>query len=293
MSNKTFTKGKANRETLADRMKKYEAVTTGTSLIERLPIYARIDMRAGHTFCRGLDKPFDNDYADTMKAATAYVVEKTNALVGYCQSDEASFVWLDSSKIPFETRLFKLQSVLASMFTAAFIQNSRGMIVDKVSKLFPTFDCRVCNMPSLDEAANMILWRERDSIKNSITLLALEHFSDKELERKNSDDKVKMLKDLKGIDYYSTIPEDLRNGAYFRREVYNKALSEEDLVNSPKMKLPAKSTDGKYYVVRSHVVQFYLGAMLNSIDNKADVLFSKADPIMKSTAKLDKNKVQS
>ena len=132
MSNKKFTKGKANQETLADRMKKYEAVTTGTSLIERLPIYARIDMRAGHTFCRGLAKPFDNDYAGTMKAATAYVVEKTNALVGYCQSDEASFVWLDSSKIPFETRLFKLQSVLASMFTAAFIMNGKGIIVDRV-----------------------------------------------------------------------------------------------------------------------------------------------------------------
>ena len=209
MSNKKFTKGKANQETLADRMKKYEAVTTGTSLIERLPIYARIDMRAGHTFCRGLAKPFDNDYAGTMKAATAYVVEKTNALVGYCQSDEASFVWLDSSKIPFETRLFKLQSVLASMFTAAFIQNSRGIVVDKVSKIFPTFDCRVCNMPSLDEAANMILWRERDSIKNSITLLALEHFSDKEIERKKSNDKIKMLQDLKGIDYFKAIPKGL------------------------------------------------------------------------------------
>ena len=38
-------------------------------------------------------------------------------------------------------------------------------------------------MPSLDEAANMVLWRERDSIKNSITLLALEHFSNKEIEK--------------------------------------------------------------------------------------------------------------
>ena len=50
MSNKKFTKGKANGVTLADRMKKYEAVTTSTSLIEQLPIYARIDMCTGHTF---------------------------------------------------------------------------------------------------------------------------------------------------------------------------------------------------------------------------------------------------
>ena len=262
MSNKKFTKGKANQETLADRMKKYEAVTTGTSLIERLPIYARIDMRAGHTFCRGLAKPFDNDYAGTMKAATAYVVEKTNALVGYCQSDEASFVWLDSSKIPFETRLFKLQSVLASMFTAAFIQNSRGIVVDKVSKIFPTFDCRVCNMPSLDEAANMILWRERDSIKNSITLLALEHFSDKEIERKKSNDKIKMLQDLKGIDYF-------------------KALTEEELKCIPEKNWPSPSQNGERCVIRSHVVQFYIGTTLNNVENKVGVLFHKENPVVK------------
>ena len=281
MSNKKFTKGKANQETLADRMKKYEAVTTSTSLIEQLPIYARIDMRAGHTFCRGLAKPFDYDYADTMKAATAYVVEKTNALVGYCQSDEASFVWLDSSKIPFETRLFKLQSVLASMFTAAFIQNSRGIVVDKVSKLFPTFDCRVCNMPSLDEAANMILWRERDSIKNSITLLALEHFSDKEIERKKSNDKIKMLQDLKGIDYFKAIPEDLRNGAYFRRETYFKALTEEELKCIPEKNWPSLSQNGERCVIRSHVVQFYIGTTLNNVENKVGVLFHKENPVVK------------
>ena len=58
MSTKTFSKGNANRETLADRMKKYEAVTTELSLVPRLPIYARIDMRAGHSFCKNLDKPF-------------------------------------------------------------------------------------------------------------------------------------------------------------------------------------------------------------------------------------------
>ena len=276
-----FSKGKANQRSLADRMKSYEAVTTNASLVEKLPIYARIDMRAGHTFCRGLAKPFDNDYADTMKAATAYIVQKTNALVGYCQSDEASFVWLDSSKIPFETRLFKLQSVLASMFTAAFIMNGKGIIVDRVQKIFPAFDCRVCNMPSLDEAANMVLWRERDSIKNSITLLALEHFSNKEIERKNSNDKIKMLKDMKGIDYFTTIPEDLRNGAYFRREKYLKVLTEEDLKSIPEKNWPELDENGVRTVIRSNVQQFILGCPLNDIENKVAVLFNHEKPIIK------------
>lgn len=284
MSN-IFTKGKANQETLADRMKRYEAVTTETTLIERLPIYARIDMRAGHTFCRGLDKPFDADYSNAMKAATSYLVEKSGAIVGYCQSDEASFVWLDSSKIMFETRLFKLQSVLASMFTSAFMYNCKGKLVDKIAKYLPTFDCRVCNMPSLDEAANMILWRERDSIKNSITLLSLEHFSNKEIHKKNSDDKIKMLKDLKNVDYYTAVPEDLRNGAYFRRELYDKILTEEELSKIPERNWPKVDENGNRSVIRSHVVQFKIGAKLNDITNKTGVLFSKETPKLKETDK--------
>ena len=67
--NKKASKGNANKRSLADRMKTYEAVTTGAALVERLPIYARIDMRAGHTWCRGLMKPFDSRYTDAMQAA--------------------------------------------------------------------------------------------------------------------------------------------------------------------------------------------------------------------------------
>lgn len=144
------------------------------------------------------------------------------------------------------------------------------------------------NIPSLDEAANMILWRERDSIKNSITLLALEHFSDKEIECKNSDDKIKMLQDLKGIDYFKTIPEDLRNGAYFRRETYFKTLTDEELKCIPEKNWPIPGPNGERCVIRSHVVQFYLGVTLNSIDNKDDALFSKAKPVLKTVVKNEK-----
>lgn len=277
---KTFSKGKANRISLADRMKKYEAVTTGTTLIERLPIYARIDMRAGHTWCRDLDKPFDLDYSNAMKAATSYIVEKTNAAVGYCQSDEASFVWLDSSRTPFETRLFKLQSILSSMFTASFIKacvNTKLWNKIDAGRL-PSFDCRVCNMPSLDEAANMVLWREQDSIKNSITLLALEHFSNKEIHKKNSNDKIQMLAD-KGVDYYKAIPEELRNGAYFRRELYNKFLTDDELSKIPKHNWPKPDATGRYSALRSKVVQFSFGCKLQVLSNKADALFYGARPI--------------
>lgn len=276
MSDKKFSKGKANQRSLGDRMKTYESITTDTKLIERLPIYCRIDMRAGHSFCKGLEKPFDSDYVNAMKKATAYVVEKAGAIIASTQSDEASFVWIDDTKIPFGTRLFKLQSVLASMFTAAFIKACIGTKLEKkLEKMLPTFDARVINLPSLKEAANMLLWRERDSIKNSITLLSLKYFSNSEIDKKNSSDKIQMLKELKNIDYYSAIPEDLRNGSYFRRELYKKFLSEDELSKIPDNQASKFEIDenGNKYVIRSHIVQFYLGSELSKIENKEQILF--------------------
>lgn len=269
------SKGNANRETLSDRMKEYEAVTTSSTLVRKLPIYARIDMRAGHTFCRGLDKPFDNAYSTAMKAVTAYLVDKTGAIVGYTQSDEISLVWIDASKVPFENRLFKLESVLAGMASSAFaIYGCRGKLNDKIQKHFPCFDCRVMNLPTLAEAANMLMWREQDAVKNSITLLALEHFSTKQIHKKNSNDKVKMLADI-GVDYYC-IPEDLRNGAYFHRVVGSKTLSDEELEAIPeKFRPKPNTTDGKVAVTRSCVQQYSLGGLLTDMDmeKKIEVLF--------------------
>lgn len=280
MEKKKFSKGKANARPLSERMKTYEAITTETRLIEKLPIYARVDMRAGHTWCRGLQKPFDQHYAEAMQKATAYVVEKTGAAMGMTQSDEASFVWLDDTKIPFGTRLFKLQSVLASMFTSAFvIEASRNGLAPRIAKALPSFDCRVLNLPNLEEAANMVMWRSMDSVKNSITLLALEHFSNKQIHGRNGEDKIRMLAE-KGIDYYA-VPENLRLGSFFRRETYEKALTSTELAKIPE-KQRILDENGEMKVVRSHIVAFSPKMPLTEIANKPGVLFLSEEPIRKA-----------
>jgi len=274
------SKGNANRESLGDRMKRYEAVTTGTTLLEKIPVYARCDMRAGHTFCKGLDKPFDIDYVAAMHSAASYLVMMTGAVLGYCQSDEISLVWEDSTKVPFETRLFKLQSTLASMCTAAFMKACFDVpkLKEKLycRRMLPTFDCRVCNLPNMSEAANMILWRVRDSIKNSITLLALSEFSTKLLDKKNGAMKIEMLKEH-GIDYYS-LDEAYRLGAFFRKEDYMRTLKSEELEHIPdKAKDPVlKDKDGNPAVIRSHVVQFKLNCNGNQLPCLKDVLFPES-----------------
>lgn len=279
MEKKKFSKGKANARPLSERMKTYEAVTTETRLIEKLPIYARIDMRAGHTWCRGLQKPFDQRYVEAMQKATAYVVEKTGAAMGMTQSDEASFVWLDDTKIPFGTRLFKLQSVLASMFTSAFIvEASRNGLSPRIAKTLPSFDCRVMNLPNLEEAANMVMWRSMDSVKNSITLLALEHFSNKQIHGRNGEDKIRMLAE-KGVDYYA-VPENLRLGSFFRRETYEKTLTQTELAKIPE-KQRILDKNGEMKVVRSHIVAFSPKIPLTEIANKSGVLFLSEEPVRK------------
>lgn len=268
---------------LAERMKSYEAVND-YSLIPRIPVYVRLDGRAFHTFCRTLKKPFDDDFFKTMKRVTAYLHDETNALLSYCQSDEISLVYEMPEKMPFGTRLFKVQSVLAGMCSAAFVtfglDGTREDFSERVKKLVPHFDCRVCQM-SLEETANMVMWREQDSIKNSITLLALSCFSNKDIHKKNGVDKIKMLKDVKGIDYYEVLPEELRNGAYFRREHYDKVLLDEEISKIPSKQLAymKKNADGKLYVTRSRVVQFCIGMPLSDVANKVEVLYRNATPV--------------
>lgn len=270
------SKGNANRQTLSDRMKEYEAVITSTTLMKKLPLYARLDLRAGHTFCKGLDKPFDKDFSSTMHNVTKHLVDKLSATVGYTQSDEISLVWKDASHVPFENRLFKLESVFAGMASAAFVVHGcKTKLKDRIEKFVPAFDCRVMNMPSLEECANMLMWREQDSIKNSITLLALEHFSNKQIHKIDSDGKVKMLADI-GVDYYKVLAPELRKGAYFTRETIDKALSNEDLAKIPEKHRPLPNDDGKVHVFRSEVKMFWLNGNLSDIDmeKKVKLLFN-------------------
>lgn len=277
-----FTKGKANRDTLDDRMKRYEEVTTGRTLIEKLPTYARIDGRAFHTFCRGLTKPFDPVFAEVMQKTVSYLVDKTNASVGYWQSDEISLAWQDPSKCPFETRLFKLESVIASMATSAFtIYGLETELRDRILKFMPNFDCRVCQLPNMTELANMFMFRENDCVKNAITLVALSKFSHKSLQNANGLDKIRRLKEEAGVDFENDVDEIYRRGAYFRRENYLKELTDDEIERIP-VEQRKFDDDGKMHTIRSRIVRFSLGARLVDIENRPGALFNKEIPKIKT-----------
>ena len=100
-----------------DRMKLYEGAESSRRLMPLLPIMARLDGRSFHSFCRGLNRPFDERFKSLMVSVTKFLVEETNAVVGYRQSDESSLCWYSDnikSQVFFDGRIQKMCSILAA-----------------------------------------------------------------------------------------------------------------------------------------------------------------------------------
>lgn len=251
--------GYPEKLSLADRMKKYESHTTEIYLLERTPIYARVDGRAFHTFCRSLNKPFDSEFTRIMEDTCKYLVNATGAFIGYVQSDEISLVWRDSNHTFFDGRLCKLESILASMTTAKFVvecMNSTHLnFVTKCKKTLPTFDARVLNLPNMDEVANMFLWRQNDAIKNSISSACQAIFSQSQLHNKQRTEQLAMLLD-KGIDWNIAYPYSQRAGMFYIQTKTNIELPQETIDKIPEH-ARIYAADGKMYAMHNVVKAVY------------------------------------
>lgn len=260
---------------LGIRMKTYEALTTSIMLMPNLPVYARLDGRAFHTFCKGLDKPFDLEFVNVMREVCKDMITQTNAKLGYVQSDEISLCWEDMSKAPFDGRLFKLTSVLASMATVSFVLNciKHCKLKAKVEKLKPNFDCRVIQLPNMIELANMFIWRENDASRNSLSMLAQANFSHKQLQGKSSSDMNEMLFIEKGINY-NDLEQHLKRGSYFKRSNNLVEIDKETLFKIPVDKRPENNM-----VMRTEV-QEVLFPIMKKVENKVETYFYDATPII-------------
>lgn len=307
---------------LGNRMKEFEAQTTKIKLIPQLPVYARLDARAFHTFCKGLNKPFCIELVETMQEVTKYLIEATHAQLGYVQSDEISLCWLDPTKAPFDGKLFKLQSVLASMASSMFLHyitvqkivhnfggfkdmeylESQGItkfanekeeykrnwekwlpLYKKIKTNIPSFDCRVCQLPNETELANMFVWREIDAVRNSVQMLAQANFSHKSLQGLSAKELQNKLLTEKDINW-NDLSSELKRGTYFKRVLVEKELDDETWNKIPDDKKPESRI-----VVRSEIQKYELPIM-KSVKNKVGVYFYNEKPIEMGEAILDGNK---
>ena len=190
--------------TLGDRMKLYESFFTGKNFPGKYPNWPsrhcirvpggwpfglngytevpegfypiiRVDGHCFSTFTRQFNKPYDMRIIDAMLAATIKLVDDFHALLGYTQSDEITIVLPPDAEI-FGRKCQKLATLAASTAAVAFYNS---LVHTGYCGKLPAFDARTFGVPNADEAANCIVWRERDAIKNSISNVARKFYSDK------------------------------------------------------------------------------------------------------------------
>lgn len=175
----------------AIRMKAYEKLNS-VSLRTKTPVLIRIDGKAFHSFCRGMNRPVDNRLVECLNQATKSTLEEIDgARVAYLQSDEISILLTDftqdSTQGWFHYNKQKLESVIASMFTAYFNKNFTELFAEDIKhkEKIAFFDCRAWSLP-FTEVNNYFWWRQKDCTKNAISMIARTMFSDKELHKKNT-----------------------------------------------------------------------------------------------------------
>lgn len=130
---------------LGDRMKLYEMAEAGRRFMPLLPILARIDGRCFSSFTKGMKRPYDSTMTRMMVDTTRYLLEETNACMGYTQSDEITLAWHSTdikSQVWFDGRISKMTSQLGAHATLFFYRQCFERLPDYARK-HPTFDARV------------------------------------------------------------------------------------------------------------------------------------------------------
>lgn len=262
---------------LSDRMKLYEQIGAGQSLIPNLPVLVRIDGKAFHTWTRGLERPYSAALQNLFDDVTGYLVSATNAVIGYTQSDEISLILWNHAKpesqIMFDGRVAKLTSVLASMATARFNQLVPLHLPQKAECL-AFFDCRVWNVPSEEEAVNCLVWRELDATRNSIQSAAYALYSQKQLHKKDTKEMQEMIFQ-KGVNW-NDYPTRFKRGGYFRRVLIERQFTAPELEALPPSHEAHKNPN---LLIRRHQIQRLDLPPLIRIPNRVDVIFNHAEPI--------------
>ena len=235
-----------DRSDLANRMKEFYETIPKTRLMRRCPVVVRIDMRAGHTFCRGFERPFDEIFILSMQETAKYLCENImGCVLSYQQSDEISLILVDYKKLNssafFDYEVQKVCSIIASMATMAFNKYFEEEVRynfdcffepwnddEKEKKLFSSyfksikkgamFDSRCFNIPK-EEVTNYIYWRQLDASRNSIQMVGQANFSHKELHKKTTNQIQDMLMTQKSINW-NDFPTYQKRGSCCIKEVY-------------------------------------------------------------------------
>lgn len=243
---------KVREEAAGDFYKGLEEVLEDVRIIDPSKAFIiRVDGRAFHTFTRDMAKPYSQLLRDCRDAASKAVMTSLKADIAYHQSDEISFVWFPKynedagmfSEHPFGGRVTKLLTLTASLTTAAFLEYYvRHKDPNGIN--LPHFDARlVAATDNSSVIMGNLMWRENDAMRNSLSMLASNHFSSDALHGVSSAGRYDKLKEI-GIDWNTIFPA-YKRGTYLRRVVVEVELDDAILMKIPEDRRPDPGTKFK------------------------------------------------
>lgn len=158
----------------------------------------RLDGRAFHTFTKRFDKPFDRRVTSAMDdAAKTAFSALGQCVVAYTQSDEISLIYScgTEDERPFNLRVQKVVSTLASTATAGFVTRLTEFDGLPPYPNLPTFDGRVFTLDDAEDVLRYLSWRRAEGKANAVSAAATHVFGHSALVGKSDDERMAMLRD--------------------------------------------------------------------------------------------------
>ncbi len=135
----------------------------------------------------------------------------------------------EKSQVYLDGRVQKIVSILASMATVQFLQAATNRDVPINGNAY--FDARAFSVTDKMRAVDALMDRERDTVRNSVSMLARGHFSHRELHNKHSGEMRAML-EVKGV-RWEDLDGHLRRGTLYRRTPIIRVLTEMERQSIP------------------------------------------------------------
>jgi tRNA(His) 5'-end guanylyltransferase len=264
-------------EKLGDWCKWLERNFSPDVMIPTLPVIIRIDGNNFHNWTKGLKRPFDEDLNNLMVDLTKFLVEETNAVIGYTQSDEITLVLYSDDKKSSIYNDGKKQKILSKLTgkCVSYFNERRKDYLPEHNKV-ANFDCRIYQTPTLYDACLQLLWRENDATKNSISMVAQSLFSHKDLQGLHSGQLQDKMMVEKGVNWNS-LEAKYKRGSYVKRIKTSKPFSFEELSNLPKNHNAHKNPE---MVIERNIVMGVELPIFSKVENKVGVVFFNEEPKM-------------
>jgi tRNA(His) 5'-end guanylyltransferase len=221
------------KEAIGTRMKEFYENRCKYLLPRKTYTVIRVDGKAFHTYTRGLKRPFDIGFIEDMNETAKYMCAHIQgAKFAFVQSDEISIALTDMDTIQtqawFDGEIQKIVSVSASMATSCFNRHRYVRHITSMDDLLSgdsllpkkdaEFDSRVFTIPNKIELINYFIWRQQDTVRNSISSVAQSLYSHRELNGKNTNAMQEMCLE-RDVNWNNFEPQ-LKRGRLVVREKY-------------------------------------------------------------------------